>query len=272
MKRRSFMFALALLVALAPVLGLVPGEAQAAGSRVAVIQSLKGTVTVKKAGGAKEFKAFAKMSLNEGDVLKTGKNSSAVLQFANGTSENDRMTVAANTTLTFSKLSDRNGTRTKVSMWNGSAWVDVKSVAAPKDEFTLETPTAVMGVRGTHLLVSVDPVTGATRLTVVAGVVIAQPAGTGETMEVKPGDHALLVNDEADSGEVIIAPADLDLLMQQSDSAIVEAIVAAASSWKTRRRWTGTWKAWMRPRSLRGCGRTSRACSGPSWTARSKMA
>jgi len=221
---------LSILLALAPVLGLAPGEAQAAaGTRVAVIQSLKGTVTVKKAGGSKEFKAFAKMSLNEGDVLKTGKDSSAVLQFSNGSAADDRMTVAANTTLTFSKLSDKSGTRTKVSMWNGSAWVDVKSIATPKDEFTLETPTAVMGVRGTHLMVSVDPVTGATQLTVVAGVVNAQPAGGGEPLEVKPGDSALLAQDAAGSGEVIIAPADLDLLMQQSDSTIVEAIVAAAA-------------------------------------------
>ena len=96
-------------------------------------RSRGGTVTVKKAGGAKEFKAFAKMSLNEGDVLKTGKDSSAVLQFAGGMSENDRMTLAANTTLTFSKLSNRSGTRTKVKMWTGSAWVDVKSVGAPHD-------------------------------------------------------------------------------------------------------------------------------------------
>jgi len=227
--RVHLILSLALLLAISPVLGLFPGEAKAAsGTRVAVIQSLKGTVTVKKAGGAKEFQAFAKMSLNEGDVLKTGKDSSVVLQFANGTSEDDRMTVAANTTLTFSKLSDKSGTRTKVSMWNGSAWVDVKSIASPNDEFTLETPTAVMGVRGTHLLVSVDPVTGATRLTVVAGVVNAQPTGNGEARDVKPGDNALVVKEE-DKGEVIIAPADLNLLMQQSDSTIVEAIVAAAA-------------------------------------------
>jgi len=227
-KFRGLISFLVLLLAVMPAFGLFSGAAEAAGTRVAVIQSLKGTVTVKKAGGSKEFKAFAKMSLNEGDVLKTGKDSSAVLQFASGASQDDRMTVAANTTLTFSKLSDRNGTRTKVSMWNGSAWVDVKSVAAPNDEFTLETPTAVMGVRGTHLLVSVDPVTGVTRLTVVAGVVNAQPTGEGEAKDVKPGDNALVVKEE-DKGEVIIALADLDLLMQQTDSTIVEAIVAAAA-------------------------------------------
>ncbi|WP_276352706.1 FecR family protein [Cohnella caldifontis] len=219
---------IALLLLLLPVMTLFAEHADAATSRVAVIKSLSGTVQVKKAGGSKLFKAFAKMSLNEGDVLSTSANGSATLQFANGTSEDDKMSVSSNTTLTFSKLSDRNGTRTKVSMFNGSAWVDVKSIATKNDEFTLETPTAVMGVRGTHLLVSVDPYTGNTRLTVAAGVVHTEPTGEGDAKDVKPGDHAIVTKNEADQGEVTIAPADLDLLMKQSDKSIVEAIVAAS--------------------------------------------
>jgi len=83
-------------------------------------------------------------------------------------------------------------------------------------------------VRSTHFLVSIDPVTGATRLTVVAGVVYVQPTGKVEGKEVKPGETALVVK-AGDRGEVIIAPADLDFLMRQSDGAIVEAIVAAAA-------------------------------------------
>lgn len=218
---------MALLLAAAPFLGLGTGEAIAATSRVAVIQSLSGTVEVQKSGGSKVFKAFAKMSLNEGDILTTGANSSAVLQFGNGNSADDKMTVSANSKLTFSKLTDRGGTRTKVSMFNGSAWVDVKSIASKNDEFTLETPTAIMGVRGTHLLVSVDPETGSTRLAVAAGVVTAQNQN-GDSQAVKPGDEALLTKNELGGGELMIAPADLDTLIAQSDNTIVEAIIAAA--------------------------------------------
>jgi len=187
---------LVLLLAVLPLLGAFAGGASAAAtSRVAVIKELKGTVKVKKAGGTREFTAFAKMSLNEGDILTTGKDAHAELQFANGTSEDDRMTVAANTSLSFSRLTDRGGTRTKVSMLKGSAWVDVKSIATKEDEFRLETPTSIMGVRGTHFLASVNPVTGETLLSVLSGVVRASGmTGTDYDAERKALQNGKFVN------------------------------------------------------------------------------
>jgi hypothetical protein len=225
--RKILLPILVFIILALPFLSVLVDQASAASSRVAVIKEMKGTVKVKKSGGSKEFTAFAKMSLNEGDILATSTGGSVVLQFANGTSDDDKMTVSANTTLTFSKLSNSKGTSTKVTMFNGSAWVDVKSITSKNDEFSLETPTAVMGVRGTHLLVSVDPVTGATRLTVAAGVVSAQSAGSTKSQDVLPTKEALFTN-VAHNEEVTIAPADLELLMKQNDKSIIEAIVAAS--------------------------------------------
>lgn len=208
--KKALIHGMALLLLLAPVLGATGGKADAATSRVAVIQSLKGTVTVNKSGGSKQFKAFARMSLNEGDVLTTAADSTAVLQFANGTKEDDKMTVSANTKLSFSKLSERGGTRTKVSMWSGSAWVDVKSITNKNDEFTMETPTAVMGVRGTHFLIGVDPETNTTILGVLSGIVnaarnagTAGAAGTGDSTDgtganVYPTQQFMFGTDDSD--------------------------------------------------------------------------
>jgi VCBS repeat-containing protein len=222
-----------LLIAL-PLLGVVAKDVSAASTRVAVIKEMKGTVKVKKAGGSKEFTAFAKMSLNEGDILSTGASSSASLQFANGTSEDDKMVVSANTTLTFSKLKNGKGTSTKVSMFNGSVWVDVKSIASKDDEFSLETPTAVMGVRGTHLLVTVDPNTGATHLTVAAGVVNASSkdanGSNANSKDVYPTQNALFTENKEGDSEITIAPVDLELLMKQSDTSIVQAILENAAA------------------------------------------
>ncbi len=227
--RKGLIYWLAILLAVLPLLGSFSKEAAAASTRVAVIKELKGTVKVKKAGGSKEFTAFAKMSLNEGDVLAAGSGGSAVLQFANGTSEDDKLTVASNTKLTFSKLSNKKGTTTKVSMWSGSAWVDVKSITNKDDQFTLETPTAVMGVRGTHLLVTVNPDTGATNLMVAAGVVqTTSTAGGGQSQNVYPTQNALITKDGEDGSDVTIAPADLETLMQQGDAEIVKAIIQGA--------------------------------------------
>ena len=227
--RKGLIYWLAILMAVLPLLGSFSKEVAAASTRVAVIKELKGTVKVKKAGGSKEFTAFAKMSLNEGDVLAVGSGGSAVLQFANGTSEDDKMTVASNAKLTFSKLSNKKGTTTKVSMWSGTAWVDVKSITNKEDQFTLETPTAVMGVRGTHLLVAVNPNTGATNLMVAAGVVqTTSTAGGGQSQNVYPTQNALITKDGEDGSDVTIAPADLETLMQQGDAEIVKAIIQGA--------------------------------------------
>ncbi|WP_123041204.1 InlB B-repeat-containing protein [Cohnella candidum] len=219
---------LALILFALPIAGIFANQADAATSRVAIIKDLKGTVQVKKSGGTKQFKAFTKMSLNEGDILFTGEDSTAVLQFSNGTTEDDKISVSANTTLTFSKLSDKKGTRTKVSMLNGTAWVDVKSIASKNDEFTIETPTAIMGVRGTHLLASVDPMSNISRLTVVAGVVNMTPKGNSESVDVYPSEKAVMLKSDKGAGEISIAPVNLDLLMLQNEPFIVEAILKAA--------------------------------------------
>lgn len=209
MMQKGLLRLMALLLAAMPLLGVFAADKAdaAATSRVAVIKSLKGTVQVKKAGGSKQFKAFAKMSLNEGDVLSTGDGSSAELQFSNGTSSDDQISVSEKTTLSFSKLSDRSGTRTKVSMFNGSVWVDVKSIATKNDEFTLETPTAIMGVRGTHFGAFVDPVTGTTQLGVFAGVVRSKPSSLPQSSSV-PGN-----------GFVDVYPAQQILMSQFSNPA-----------------------------------------------------
>jgi hypothetical protein len=234
MFRKSIIYLILSLLVVLPVLGVFADQVSAASSRVAIIKEMKGTIKVKKAGGSKEFTAFAKMSLNEGDILTTGGSSSAVLQFANGTSEDDKMTVSSSTTMSFSKLSNSKGTSTKVSMFNGSAWVDVKSITSKDDEFSLETPTVIMGVRGTHLLVSVDPETGATHLTVAAGVVNASTKdsdGSKENKDIYPTQNALFTNDkQSGDTEITIAPVDLELLIKQSDTIIVQAILESAAA------------------------------------------
>ncbi|CAI6033699.1 cadherin-like beta sandwich domain-containing protein [Cohnella sp. JJ-181] len=178
MFRKWGIFALVFFLIAVPVSASFGGIANAAvSSRIAVIKVLSGDVNVQKAGGAKTFKAFAKLSLNQGDKLMTGSDGTAELQFANGTSEDDLFSVGNNATLAFSKLSDKKGTVTRVSMLKGTAWVDVKSIKSKEDDFRLETPTAIMGVRGTAFYAAVNPASGSTTTAVLSGVV--QFAKTG---------------------------------------------------------------------------------------------
>lgn len=145
------------------------GTAEASTSRVAIISMMEGTVEVQKSGGKKIIKGFKGMSLNQGDIVTTGKKSSVVLKFSNGTSEDDTLILESSARVTFSKLSNKSGTITKVSILKGKAWVDVKSIKNKDDEFVLETPTASMGVRGTNFFVGVDPNTGLPTLAVLSG-------------------------------------------------------------------------------------------------------
>jgi len=229
-------YALGLLLVALPLLGVLAQEASAASSRVAVVKELKGTVKVKKSGGSKEFTAFAKMSLNEGDILTVGAGGSAVLQFANGSSEDDQMTVSANTTLTFSKLKEGKNTVTKVSVQNGSVWSTVKSIKSANDEFTLETPTAIMGVRGTNLFASVDPVTGDSRFIIASG--IGQIVPTNKRTNATPPNvfvfpnQQLTVDDRNQTDEFPneVVPVDLSAFVNNLSPEIIEAILKAKNA------------------------------------------
>ncbi|MDI4650266.1 cadherin-like beta sandwich domain-containing protein [Cohnella hashimotonis] len=243
---RKFGFTLlAALLLLLPVSAAFGGEAHAASSsRIAVIKQLSGDVQVQKAGGSKLFKAFAKLSLNQGDKLITGSKGSAVLQFSNGTSEDDKFTVGENATLTFSKLSDKKGTVTKVSMLKGTAWVDVKSIKSQDDDFKLETPTAIMGVRGTAFLVRVNPETGGTNTSVMSGIVRftsenaektgsesgESPGKTGtsggsKTIDLYPTQQLSLDSTSGtDLGELTTL-VDIEEIVKNASPALIEAIL-----------------------------------------------
>jgi hypothetical protein len=229
MLRRGLIQFIAFLLVALPVLGVFSKDTYAASSRVAVIKEMKGTVKVKKAGGSKQFTAFTKMSLNEGDVLAVGAGGSAVLQFSNGTDEDDKMTASANTTLTFSKLSNNKGTITKVSMLSGSVWSTVKSITNKEDQFTLETPTAVMGVRGTNLLVGVNPNTGDSTFFIASGVgqVIPKKSNSsGPSVLLNPSQQLTLdSNEEPEDISANVIPIDLQRITSETDSKIIEEII-----------------------------------------------
>gem|GEM_PF-6010513 len=204
------------------------GIAEAATSRVAIISKIEGTVEVQKSGGKKTLKGFKGMSLNQGDIVTTGKKSSIVLKFSNGTSEDDTFILESSTKVTFSKLSNKSGTTTKVSMLKGKVWVDVKSIKNKDDEFVLETPTAIMGVRGTNFFVGVDPNTGLPSLAVLSGNVNVTGSGNNTNqINVYPAS-ALTVGGQ---DELQMLPIDNQILAQmlQSTSAdVMKAILESA--------------------------------------------
>ncbi|MCM3340372.1 FecR domain-containing protein [Paenibacillus sp. MER TA 81-3] len=152
-----------------------PGTAKASDKavRFAIVKEWKGSVTVTKSGGDKALQVFNKMSINQGDRIETGPKSSVVLQLA-GNDEEDELTIGADADVSFTELKIKDGVKTRIGVLAGSVFTKVKSLTGADDRFELETPTAVMAVRGTQFGVYVHPRLGWTQLHVIAGVVQAQ--------------------------------------------------------------------------------------------------
>ncbi|RXZ76722.1 hypothetical protein EBB07_34480 [Paenibacillaceae bacterium] len=208
------------------LLGMLPGSftpvADAKSVRIASVVSVSGTVEVKKAGGKRYFKAYKNMPLNEGDHLTTGAKSSVILKVQD---RGDEATIGEHSSLYVSELRDSNGSKkSKFTIWTGTMWVKASSLVAKDEEFEVETPTAVMGVRGTTMFITVDPSTGDAKFMIGSGVgVVKQKNEEGEHV-ILPGQMLqLLGNDSAE--DMGAYPIDLASLVAQMSPDVIEALI-----------------------------------------------
>jgi len=226
----SLGISLCLLFSLLSMVLAKPADAKTV--RVAVIASLSGEVTVKKGGGSQVYDAYQDMSLNEGDTIITGAEASVTLNLSHGDAD---VTLGAYAEVNVSDLNTSDGNKkSKLKIWAGSLWVKVKSLVGSDDEFEVETPTAVMGVRGTQFFVGVDPVTGQIKMAVGAGKVSASTVTTNadnhQTVQITylyPTQQiALDARDEVQDPSLKVQMVDLEDLIQSASPEVIKAIIA----------------------------------------------
>ncbi|MFS0722900.1 FecR domain-containing protein [Paenibacillus sp. 1P07SE] len=218
---------LVLVLAAAPLsLLAAPDETSAQIKRIAIVKELKGTVHVKKSGGSKTFTGFKNMTLNEGDTVTTGKGASVVLELSNSKAAQDTVTIAQNSQVTFTKLKDDKGSKTKMNVWAGSLWVKVQSISNASDQFELETPTAIMGVRGTNFLVSVSPSTGLSTVTPLSGIVTGKHNSKKSDTAVYPSQQITLLPGE--EPEELVTIIDIEEFVSSAGPEIIEMIIRSA--------------------------------------------
>jgi|GEM_PF-6928621 len=161
------LFRAALLLAIVVVGGAAAGAAEKV-ERIAKLTAIQGEVLVQKAGGSKPFKAFVNLPVAKGDQIMTGKGGSVQLVLDDGS----KLTLGSQTHILLSDytVNPQGGKKTVIKVMAGQVWSKLQSLTNANDSFQFETPTAVMGIRGTMLLIEKSRVWVAEGAVAVRGI------------------------------------------------------------------------------------------------------
>ena len=209
------------------ILFVETNQVKADNTRIATLTLVEGTVEIQKSGGKRVLVGYKNMTLNEGDIVTTKNNSSAILTFSNGTSIDDQIILESNTTISLTKLTNSNETVTKVILKRGKAWVDVNSIKQKMDQFILETPTENIEVRGTNFFIGVDPNTSQAVVALFSGIVAynANQGDANSTQYIYPSQIFYYDTNE-ENREIGMTNQSLEQLLDNSSPEVLNAIIA----------------------------------------------
>lgn len=221
---------LAQVVCLAMLLSLMTGgfagTVAAKDTRAAIAVSVEGTVMVTKAGGSNEYRAYADMSLNQGDHIRTESGSSIVLRVVD---QEDEVTVGPDTELYISSLMETDGAKkSKFKMWAGSVWFKVKKLVNADDEFELETSTAVMGVRGSNGYIQAK--LGELFAMMASGVLATEKKSgsedsTSSTASIYPGQQINLSGSSDIDPSEAVSGLDIDAFVANASPSVIQQLL-----------------------------------------------
>ncbi|WP_158301930.1 Ig-like domain-containing protein [Paenibacillus mesophilus] len=226
MKKRSLLsLTLCLTLLFSLMSNMLAGAAFAKESRAAIVVSVKGEVMVTKAGGSAEYRAFEEMSLSQGDHIRTQDGSSIVLQVVD---QEDEVTIGPNTEMYISSLieSDEGSKKSKLKMWAGSLWFKVKKLVNADDEFELETPTAVMSVRGSNGYI--ESMYGQLFALMTSGVLETTPTsgdGSSGSTNISPGQQYQQSDDQSGDPSDNVTPLDIKSFVANATPEIILALL-----------------------------------------------
>jgi hypothetical protein len=124
--------------------------------RTATIKEMHGTVEIRHAGEASWQPAAKNMVLNKGASLRTGIASSVDLVITGG--EGSEVRVVENTEFTFEQLDfdhSKGITKTLLDLTIGKVLISSDDLT-PGTDYNVQTPTSLVGIRGTMFEVEVS--------------------------------------------------------------------------------------------------------------------
>lgn len=123
--------------------------------RSAKITDLNGDVQIKKSKD-ESWTAVAKgVMVDEGQIIKTGSSSSAVLTIDDST----KVEIEQNTQIMISELignAKKNTEKTLLDLAVGKVLIKAQKLSNQESKFEVKTPTSIVGVRGTVFSVEVE--------------------------------------------------------------------------------------------------------------------
>lgn len=126
--------------------------------RTAKVLTITGSADVKKVDARKWVKAETGMLLNEGDILRTGSDSWAMINL-NGNGQTAVVEVEANSQLMLAELTKDEDAKTQQTLLDlaiGEILIKAQKLHSTESKFEVKTPTSVVGVRGTTFSVKVE--------------------------------------------------------------------------------------------------------------------
>jgi len=193
-------------------------------AREATLDQIKGAVWISQAGGSLTYRAYNGMKLHHGDRIISEFKSSAILKTVD---RKDGLTISENSELHISNLSNASQVKhTSLVLWSGMIGASVTPLVDAKDTFNVMTPSAMMNVRGTHLIVRVNPVTGTSSLIVNSGVVQGGGSGTAQSpVFVYPSQQVSFIPGADATEPNYPTMVDIADFVNQASPAIIEALI-----------------------------------------------
>ncbi|AOM83995.1 FecR domain-containing protein [Salisediminibacterium beveridgei] len=131
------------------------------------LAEVEGDVFVRRGGGLAEYEGFNGMGLFDGDEIRTSDDGALRVEF----DSEDATTIDHHSKVMVTAKQEDDGEQSTVKLWTGKVWNKVKRVMNIDDSYDVETPTTVMGVRGTLYYSTHAPEESASDTTVIDGSV-----------------------------------------------------------------------------------------------------
>lgn len=158
----------------------------------AKVEEVTGTVEYERKARPDDWREVVTgMKLRPGDRVRTGEGSKVIMTVAGQAVT----ALEANSNLTISEVrrNEEGDVRVRLAMETGQLWNDVGTLNSSKSRYTVETPQASCGVRGTVYAILTDEGSDETTVATVEGEVqVIQKREEGETLAVDAGQQATL--------------------------------------------------------------------------------